>query len=64
MPKRAELIDLAIEQYMEGLDFEDLESLLRDFLSDEWHSQTREVQERLIDATGARELWEAGEKQD
>ena len=64
MSKRAELIDLAIEQYMQGLDFEDLESLLRDFLSDEWHSQTREVQERLIDATGARELWEAGEKQD
>ena len=64
MPKRAELIDLAIEQYMQGLDFEDRESLLRDFLSDEWHSQTREVQERFIDATGARELWEAGEKQD
>jgi len=64
MPERAELIDLAIEQYMDGLDFEDMESLLKDYLSDEWHSATFEAQERLIEHTGARELVEAGEEQD
>jgi len=64
MPDREELIDLAIEQYMDGLDFEDMESLLRDFLSDEWHSAPFERQERFIEATRARELWEAEQEQD
>ena len=64
MPKRAELIDRAIEQLIDGMDFEDMESLLKDYLSDEWHSATFEAQERLIEHTGARELWEAGEEQD
>jgi hypothetical protein len=64
MPEREELIDLAIEQYMDGLDFEDRESLLRDFLSDEWHSAPFERQERFIEATRARDLWEAEQEQD
>lgn len=64
MPEREELIDRAIEQLIDGMDSEEREELLRDYLSDEWHSATFEAQERLIEHTGARELVEAGEEQD
>lgn len=62
MCEQAELIDIAIEQYMAGLDVEDWEYMLRNYLSEEWQSAPLEAQERLIEATGARELQGAREE--
>lgn len=61
MCEKAELIEIAIEQYMAGLDFEDMEYMLRNYLLEEWQSAPCEAQEKLIESTGARELAEAKE---
>ena len=55
MPSREELIDLAIEAYISGLDQQGLEDFVRASLQEEYHNADATVQENLIEATGVRE---------
>ena len=55
MPSREELIDLAIEAYISGLDHEGLEDFVRAHLQEEYHNADAIVQDNLIEATGVRE---------
>ena len=50
--ERADLLDRAVEQYIDGLDIEDLVDLVRDYIRDEWEDLDSDEQDRLILATG------------
>jgi len=55
MPSREELIDLAIEAYISGLDQQGLEDFVRAHLQEEYHRADATVQDNLIEATGVGE---------
>jgi hypothetical protein len=50
--ERADLLDRAVEQYIDGLELEDLVDLVRDYIRDEWEDLTSDEQDRLILSTG------------
>jgi len=55
MPDREELIDLAIEAYISGLDHEGLVDFVRGSLEDYYANADSDTVEELIDSTGVRE---------
>jgi hypothetical protein len=50
--QRVDLLDRAVEQYIDGLEVEDLVDLVRDYIRDEWEDLDSDEQDRLILATG------------
>jgi len=55
MPDREELIDLAIEAYISGLDQEGLEDFVRGSLEDYYANADSDTIEDFVEATGVRE---------
>jgi len=55
MPDREELIDLAIEAYIDGLDHEGLVDFVRGSLEDYYANADSDTIEDFVEATGVRE---------